>query len=183
MKKKELRKLYKEKRRSISSEIREEMSRSIAERLLSKFDITGYNISIFIPIARLMEINTWHIIENVDANFILPVVKEEGSLKHIIYEGQEQLEISSWGIPEPTHGIEIEPENIEMVLVPLLVCDESGNRVGYGKGFYDQFLASCNPDCIFIGLSYFPPIEGIQDVHSNDIPLHFCITPDEVISF
>ncbi|MCB9223022.1 MAG: 5-formyltetrahydrofolate cyclo-ligase [Crocinitomicaceae bacterium] len=183
MKKSELRKTYKEKRQFLSSELREEMARKIADRFLAKFNISGYNVSVFLPISRLFEINTWHIIENVNANFILPVVTKEGSLKHVLYESVDQLVTSEWGIPEPTYGEEIDPKVIDMVLVPLLVVDESGNRVGYGKGFYDQFLATCSEDCIFVGLSYFDPVEQIQDLNPNDIRLHFCVTPDKILSF
>jgi 5-formyltetrahydrofolate cyclo-ligase len=183
MKKKELRTIYKQKRKELTSEQREEMSRRIADRLISKFDISGYNVSIFLPITRLMEINTWHIIENIQANFILPVVKEHDELIHVLYENEAQLKVSDWGIPEPTKGEQVKPEAIDMVLVPLLVCDESGNRVGYGKGFYDRFLADCSEDCIFIGLSYFDVVEEIQDANANDIPLHFCVTPERLISF
>jgi 5-formyltetrahydrofolate cyclo-ligase len=183
MHKKELRKIFIDQRKSLSSEEREAMSIQISERIITKFELEGYNISIFLPISRMLEINTWNIIENLKANYILPVVKEDGKLEHILYESEDQLEISDWGIPEPTRGEVISPKEIDVVLVPLLICDESGNRVGYGKGFYDQFLSSCPNDCIFIGLSYFEPIEVIADVRSEDVPLHFCVTPKKVHTF
>ena len=46
---------------------------------------------------------------------------------------------NSWNIPEPENGIAISDEQIEVVFIPLLAFDEKGNRVGYGKGFYDDF--------------------------------------------
>ena len=70
-----------------------------------------------------------------------------------------------------------------MVLVPLLACDRAGHRVGYGKGFYDRFLAACRPDCRKIGLSYFRPVEAIVDVYDGDVRLDRVITPDGVIQF
>jgi len=69
------------------------------------------------------------------------------------------------------------------VLVPLLSFDKKGFRVGYGKGFYDRFLMQCKSDCIKIGLSYFDPIDVIDDADEFDVPLDFCITPQKVYVF
>ena len=70
-----------------------------------------------------------------------------------------------------------------MVLVPLLCFDESGHRVGYGKGFYDRFLTKCRPDTQKVGLSYFPPVKEITDADSFDIRLDLCLTPEKVWRF
>jgi 5-formyltetrahydrofolate cyclo-ligase len=72
---------------------------------------------------------------------------------------------------------------IDVVFVPLLAYDEKGNRVGYGKGFYDAFLSECKPETIKIGLSFFPPELEIKDVTSDDIKLDFCVTTDSVHAF
>ena len=64
-----------------------------------------------------------------------------------------------------------------MVLVPLLAFDKLGHRVGYGKGYYDRFLAKCPPNCLRIGLSLFDPVERIDDVVPTDIRLNSCLTP------
>ena len=70
-----------------------------------------------------------------------------------------------------------------MVLVPLLAFDSKGYRVGYGKGFYDRFLKQCRNDCVKIGLSYFEPIDAINDAGEFDVPLDFCITPQKAYVF
>ena len=80
-------------------------------------------------------------------------------------------------------GIKIPTSKIEVVFVPLLAFDKKGNRVGYGKGFYDRFLSECNPETIKIGLSFFEPEELIEDVFENDVKLDYCVTPDEVYQF
>ena len=67
------------------------------------------------------------------------------------------------------------PSEIDVVLVPLLCSDGQGYRVGYGKGFYDRFLVKCRPDCRKIGLSYFPPVDRIEDVTESDVKM------DEVV--
>jgi 5-formyltetrahydrofolate cyclo-ligase len=69
------------------------------------------------------------------------------------------------------------------VFVPLLAFDNDGYRVGYGKGFYDKFLAKCRPDVLKVGLSYFDAIDTISDRAQFDIPLNYCITPQRIYEF
>jgi 5-formyltetrahydrofolate cyclo-ligase len=67
--------------------------------------------------------------------------------------------------------------------MPLLAFDSKGDRVGYGKGYYDRFLAACRKDVLKIGLSYFPPVSSIDDIEIFDKKLDFCITPERVYAF
>jgi 5-formyltetrahydrofolate cyclo-ligase len=86
-------------------------------------------------------------------------------------------------IYEPRDGAEIATDVIDLVFVPLLVFDEGGYRVGYGKGFYDKYLATCRPDSIKAGFSYFDPVPKIDDRDQFDVPLDLCITPRNVYVF
>ena len=90
---------------------------------------------------------------------------------------------NEWGITEPQTGNVINAGDIDLVLVPMLICDAEGYRVGYGKGFYDRYLAQCRNDVIKIGLSYFEPVEYIADRDQFDVPLSFCITPQHIYEF
>ena len=76
----------------------------------------------------------------------------------------------------------VSPSKIEVVFVPLLAYDKSGNRVGFGKGFYDSYLSKLKPEVIKIGLSFYPPEETIQP-QTHDVPLDYCITPEKVFTF
>ena len=105
------------------------------------------------------------------------------TMQAIICEEDSLFENNSFSIPEPTGSDSISPEQIDMVLVPLLAFDKKGYRVGYGKGFYDRFLQQCKSNCIKIGLSYFDPIDAINDADEFDVPLNFCITPQKVYVF
>ena len=79
--------------------------------------------------------------------------------------------------------MEVPTSKIEVVFVPLLAFDTNGNRVGYGKGFYDKFLSECHPNTIKIGLSLFEAETAIEDVISNDIPLTHCVTPTKIMKW
>ena len=76
-----------------------------------------------------------------------------------------------------------EPDEIDLVLVPLLAFDQEGYRVGYGKGYYDKFLSQCREDVIKIGLSFFEPVDAISDINQFDMSLNYCVTPQQVYDF
>jgi len=86
---------------------------------------------------------------------------------------------SDWRILEPTNetSVRLNPTDIDVIFIPLLAVDTQGHRVGYGKGFYDRFLAQAKPDVIKIGLSLIEPIEPIEDLNPFDVALDFAITP------
>jgi 5-formyltetrahydrofolate cyclo-ligase len=90
---------------------------------------------------------------------------------------------NEWGITEPKQGVPVQPEQVDLVFVPMLACDRQGHRIGYGKGFYDRYLAGCRHDIVKIGFSYFEPVDRIIDTHQFDVPLTYCITPHETYEF
>ena len=71
----------------------------------------------------------------------------------------------------------------DFVLTPLLYCDSKGNRVGYGKGFYDQLFSQLSSKTKKIGVNFFNPDENIDDLWENDIPLDYLVTPEDILSF
>jgi len=187
MTKQELRSHFKQKRMDLSPAELEIKSEIICNSLFSKFQLTGKTISLFLPIERQKEINTYTILEkgiSLDVKIALPKTSPDtANLKHILYESQAPLFVNAFGIPEPKDGVEIKPNQFDFVLVPLLAIDKSGYRIGYGKGYYDRFLKKCAPNCIFIGLHLFEEFSEIDDLNKYDIPLNYCITPTQIIHF
>jgi 5-formyltetrahydrofolate cyclo-ligase len=186
MTKSELRKLYLQKQKALSPEERTEKSRLIAERFFESFDLTGIRyLHCFIALEKFNEIDTLPIFQRVwqdhpDIATLVPRIEPEGfSLSHLHFKADTELVRNSWEISEPAHGTRVEPGRIDMVLAPLLAFDARGHRAGYGKGFYDRFLAQCRPDCMKIGLSYFPPAAEIDDARRHDIALDAFVTPDK----
>ena len=84
---------------------------------------------------------------------------------------------------EPYNNIFNDPEEIDLILVPLLAFDTYGYRVGYGKGYYDKFLKECREDLVKIGFSYFDPVDVIDDINAFDVKLTYCITPNANFTF
>lgn len=183
LQKKELRRIYRAKRLAMSDKEHEEKSTQIRLEFERQFDLRGKTVSIFLPIEKLREINTLPLLEMTQVRFALPVVQEGYKLKHLLYETPQQIVLSDAGIPEPAFGEEVSPSSIDFVVVPLLLADVRGHRVGYGKGYYDRFLASCSDDCQRVGWSFFEPTFPIADVAPHDIRLDYCITPHRVHTF
>ena len=108
---------------------------------------------------------------------------KQHTLRHFVWDEHTTLQTNQWGITEPNGGLEVEEKELDMILVPLLAYDLQGNRVGYGKGFYDRFLAKCNANVQKVGLSYFEPLDSIGDAESFDIKLNSCINPEKIWRF
>ena len=90
---------------------------------------------------------------------------KSGLMTHFLLTDNTIIKKNSYNIPEPVDGIEINSDKLEVVFVPLLAFDKHGNRVGYGKGFYDRFLSECKPETIKIGFSFFEAEDKIKDIH------------------
>lgn len=166
----------------------ERVSDGVTLNLFKNFQFENKKVSLFLPIERTKEINTYKIWERATsfgAQVAVPKINPKTEeMKHLLFETEDQLEISSWGIPEPSKGRVIAAEHFDLVIVPLLAFDTRGHRVGYGKGYYDRFLAKCSPRCRFIGLNHFDtPEPKIADSHALDIKLHACVTPNQVLRF
>ncbi len=152
---------------------------------LLQFDWKGMHyIHTFLPITGQNEPDMWSFITNIrvycpDVHIVVSRSEQKDrSMKHFLLADNVVLEENAWGIVEPVDGETIAETQLDVVLVPLLVVDKTGNRIGYGKGFYDRFLAKCRPDCLKIGVSLFEPVEKIDDVDPLDVPLDIVITPN-----
>lgn len=185
MNKNELRHKYKALREDLSASKLEELSLQIANQSL-QLDIWDFEFyHIFLSISKHKEINSEYILQIIfgkDGNVVVPKVKD-AELEHYLLTDSTKLKLSKWGIPEPENGIKIDPNQIDVVFIPLLAFDKIGNRIGYGKGFYDKFLSKCRPETLKIGLSFFEPEEQNIDVSAHDIKLDYCVTPNHIYKF
>ncbi|WP_034062731.1 5-formyltetrahydrofolate cyclo-ligase [Lacinutrix jangbogonensis] len=183
----ELRKKYKNLRSELTEEAIDNLSLEIANKLL-RLEIWNYEFyHVFLSIDSLKEINTdfiLSILSGKDKNIIISKSDfETRTLQNFLLTDATKIQLNKYNIPEPDNGIEISNSNIDVVFVPLFAFDEKGNRIGYGKGFYDNFLADCKPETIKIGLSFFEVEEDVFPVLSTDIGLNYCVTPQKIYTF
>ena len=101
---------------------------------------------------------------------------------HVV--GNEKFFVKNrFNILEPLDGELVDPSKIDLVFVPLIAFDRKGFRVGYGKGYYDRYLARCRADVYRVGFSFFEPVDEISDIDEFDISLSHCITPTRIYEF
>ena len=187
MTKSELRKKYKAHRQNLSETDIDDLSIQIANNVL-KLPIWNYSFyHIFLPIEENKEVNTNYILSILsgkDKNIVVSKSDfKTGLMAHYLMTDSTTFKKNSFNIPEPIDGIFIETKNIDVVFVPLLAFDKHGNRIGYGKGFYDRFLKNCSLKTIKIGLSFFKAEDLIFDVSKHDVKLDYCVTPKHVFEF
>ena len=185
--KKELRLHYKNLRKELSPDLIEEKSLAIANNLLklSIWNKTYYHV--FLPIEEQKEVNTefiLHLLSGKDKEIVVSKSDfETRIMNHFLLTDNTKIKKNEYNIPEPLNGLSVPSETIEVVFVPLLAFDIFGNRIGYGKGFYDKFLTECKPETIKIGLSFFEAVNQIDDVFESDVKLDYCVTPEKIYTF
>jgi 5-formyltetrahydrofolate cyclo-ligase len=187
MLKSDLRKTYKTLRSNLSLSQIDDLSISIANQII-KLPIWEYSFyHVFLSIEELKEVSTDYILSILsgkDKNIVISKSDfKTGCMSHFLLTDSIKIQKDKYNIPEPVDGIEISSDKIDVVFIPLLAFDKKGNRVGYGKGFYDRFLLECRPETIKVGLSFFEAETEITDVFESDVKLDYCVTPNKVYEF
>lgn len=187
MTKAELRIKYKTLRQKLTADEIEDKSLAIANQLLL-LDVWQHSFyHIFLSIEAQKEVNTEYVLNILagkDKNTVISKSNFENfSMSHFLLTDSTKLQKNKYGIPEPTDGISISSQQLDVVFVPLLAFDINGNRIGYGKGFYDRFLAECKPKTLKIGLSFFEAETKELKVAKEDIKLDYCVTPQKIFRF
>ena len=186
MDKSQIRKQYKNLREGLSKTQIENRSISIANRCLELPIWNKQIMHIFLSIENQKEVDTSFLrtlLQGKDKEIVIPKIIDSVRLQHFLLTDHTLFKKNSLGIPEPVSGIEIKPSIIDVVFIPLLSFDSKGNRVGYGKGYYDRFLLNCKEECLKIGLSFFEEEQCVFGVEETDIPLDFCVTPKQIYQY
>lgn len=132
-----LRTKFKEERKSLDVE---QISRDIVRNIrLQEFYKKAEHVMIFYPLK--YEINLLDLL-NDDKNFYFPKVHGENLLV-CPYEPSVKFEKAAFNIYEPCSA-PVFPEILDLIFVPALAVDKKKFRLGYGGGFYDRFLKTCD---------------------------------------
>ena len=119
----------------------------------------------------------------------LPVIQGH-ELRFAKYEKSSKFVRNQYGIPEPEHKKceLIRSRDLDVVVVPTVVFDVDGNRIGMGAGYYDRSfrilrLRKCWTRPCFVGVAYeFQKTASIK-ASSWDIRLHFAVTESKTYRF
>lgn len=174
-----LRSKISEKRNSLSGEQINKKSFKIMETLFSLDEFRKAKV-IHCYISKEKEVQTGDIIKESSKNktVVVPCVQKEGLISAELNDFCE-LKKNSFGVLEPADPHPFPAGKIELALVPGIVFDRKGYRIGYGKGYYDKFLR--NFRAIKIGLAYDFQVVDEVPKEEHDIKVDYIITEKEVI--
>ena len=131
-------------------------------------------ILFYLPLHR--EVNLISLFEenHTKKTFVLPRIKGK-NLELYIITNLKHTEKGKFNIPEPIKNLpKIKPGAVDLLLIPGVVFAENGNRIGYGKGFYDRLLKKIT--CPKIGIAYeFQIVKNIAG-EAHDIQMDMIIT-------
>jgi 5-formyltetrahydrofolate cyclo-ligase len=129
------------------------------------------------------EVDTVPLIDRwLDEGKIMALPRIEGSdLVPVAYVIGAPTSATSFGAMEPVGGRVLDPAELDLVIVPGVAFDRSGNRVGYGAGYYDRFLRRTRPGVSAIAVAF--AVQVVPDVPSGrtDRRVDAIVTEDEVI--
>jgi 5-formyltetrahydrofolate cyclo-ligase len=177
-----LREVYLQKRLMLAHEEYEIRNQLVRDNFLQSFSPKKIeSLHIFLPISSKKEVNTWPIIEacrklNPELRLYTSKTLRDGQLQHYLLEKDMRLSVSRWGIPEPDGYEPVTLERVDVILIPLIISDKQGNRIGYGKGYYDRFLQQVSSNHR-VGLSLSPSLDEISCMEKHDIRLTCCVGP------
>ena len=185
--KKALRKEILTKRSILDAVEKEEKDRKILDRF---YDSNYYREAknIFIYISYDSEINTKGIINKAlmdNKKIYVPRTEFKTRLMDAVeITSLDNLIESEYGILEPSvEEPHIDPNEIDLIVVPGVAFDRNGGRMGYGAGFYDRYFKKINEDnmkkVIKLALAYdFQILEKIP-MNEQDVPVNYIITEKE----
>lgn len=189
MTKKEIRKIYRDKRLQLSHKEIEKFN----DLILMQFQKIPFNslnfVHTYLASDVMKEPDTslilWYVaFRHPHVTVAAPRIDDlTVHMDHFVVNEDTVFSKNRFGIDEPAGGDEVPSGDFDLVLVPLLGFDTAGYRVGHGKGYYDHFLADCRTDAIKVGLSYFEPVDTVDDRTGFDIRLDYCCTPEALYSW
>ena len=169
-------------RNSLSNEEILSRSKKIEKNLFSLNEFKNAK-TIMLFVSFDSEVYTHDMIKDIlksKKNIAVPKVVEHEIHPSLIIDFDQLIPSGIFGILEPIELLKINLKNIDVVIIPGIVFDKTGHRIGYGYGFYDKFLRKI-PKALKIGVAYdFQIIEKIPN-DAHDVPVDIVVTDKEII--
>lgn len=183
-----LRKLYKEKRLSLTDELVNASLQSMSyhweifiQKLAKIHHVLSYQP--MLEKGELSPIKFESVLRNAFPKIQIAYPRVNGQNMDAVVANNAAFNTHILGMKEIIGGEVLPPYSLDLVLVPLLCFDKRGYRVGYGKGFYDRYLTQVRPTCMTIGLSIFSNLPEDISINEFDIPMQYCLTPTGMMEF
>ncbi|MCH4167270.1 MAG: 5-formyltetrahydrofolate cyclo-ligase [Megasphaera sp.] len=110
----------------------------------------------------------------------VPLCLRKGMMEMRAITGESDLQEGAYGIKEPKEGTRLlAPTAIDAGLIPCLTCNEKGQRLGYGGGFYDRYLRAAN--CTRIVLCRKRMMREHIPVGPYDLPMDVVVSEEKIM--
>ena len=189
MTKGQLREKYRERMLKISGEERLQKSRNACSNLISTPQFRDSSV-IMIFLSMPAEVDTTEAIRYAwqqGKTIAAPKVfwKQKSMVPVRIDSLEEGFKIEESGLRNPITNKEVPVSKIELIVIPALVFDRNGHRVGRGGGFYDKFLANGKLKAIKCGFGFAEQLMENEYIPAGqkDIRLDLLVTDKEVLYF
>lgn len=135
-------------------------SHAICNQLLQSYWLDNVKVVLsYLPYGNevsLLDLNKYF--KQKEITVLVPVCRkgQKGIMDAVFFDidKPDDLVQNSLGVWEPRNSIVFEPDKIDLVLVPGVVFDKFGNRMGHGMGYYDRYLTKLRDDAKTIGIGY-----------------------------
>ena len=173
------------KRNELYLEIKSKYDNLILKKVIDS-DIYKNSESIFIYVSFGSEVDTKEIINYALMDnkkiYVPKTDKSKKEMKAIRIHSLDKMIVDKWGILEP---IDVDKnkfgEKFDLIIMPGVVFDRSGNRIGYGGGYYDKYISAIKCKSVKLALAYdFQVINKIES-EEHDINVDCIITNDKFI--
>jgi len=173
----------KARRCALSPEAIEEKSRTIADRLLALADGAG---TVMVYVSKPPEVETAGLIDallSAGKRVVVPIIEKERRTLRLSYLTDRSVLVeSTFHVPEPI-GSEVpaSPDDLDLIVVPVVGFDRTGSRIGYGAGYYDRFLSRA-PDVLVVGAAFSCQEVPSVPCEAFDRRMDLVVTEEEVIA-
>ncbi|MBO6793278.1 MAG: 5-formyltetrahydrofolate cyclo-ligase [Balneolaceae bacterium] len=183
--KNELRAKIKKQRSVLDQQLWQEWSTQINKRVIeSKFYSQAQSLHCYVSMNERKEVDTHSIINHsldTGKTVFIPVMDTASNkLFHTEITDFNDLRANDWGVLEPINAVLKDQFFGDVIIIPLLAADTKGNRLGYGKGYYDRFLATS--EALKVGIVFDQFLVDRVPVEDHDIPLDIIITETQTIN-
>lgn len=185
MDKSECRKQLLMKRDTMSSEIVAANSKIICDSLIE--NVNGKHIMAYLATGNECNIDSYiYYLMMQGISVYVPVCTGKGIMEaSLLIDLNDDLEIGTFGIRAPKKEAYrfVDPSVLDAVIVPGVGFDKSGNRLGFGGGFYDRYLPRTRKDCKKIAVCHEIQLLDHAYPEAHDFPMDAVVTEGKMYLF
>ena len=131
-------------------------------------------VGLYLPMAEEVDIEP---LVSAGRRFVAPRVQMKPSPHLTFHELGAGTEQHRWGLREPAaNAPQVPIQQIDLLLVPGLLFDEQGGRLGYGKGFYDRALAQAPASTVTVGVTLDTLVVPLLPLAKHDVAVQHLVT-------